>query len=159
MRKNGIVVERTRKFKATTDSDHMFNVAPNLLNRDLTADRPDQNRRSAQRNVQVTSAISGPARYEMNNKTDWRTVCPSIGLFLAVIRDRHSRRVIGRAVSNSMNCDVAIRALRMAIALRSPPKGCIVHSDRGSQYCLHRLTKHPKGTWPSGVNERQKQLL
>ena len=42
MRENGIVVERTRKFKATTDSDHTFNISPNLLDRDFTADLPNQ---------------------------------------------------------------------------------------------------------------------
>ena len=42
MRENGIVVERTRKFKTTTDSDHTFNIAPNLLDRDFTADGPNQ---------------------------------------------------------------------------------------------------------------------
>ena len=41
-RGNGILVERTRKFKATTDSDHGFNIAPNLLDRDFMADRPNQ---------------------------------------------------------------------------------------------------------------------
>lgn len=42
MRENGITVERTRKFKAITDSGHTFNIAPNLLTRDFTADRPNQ---------------------------------------------------------------------------------------------------------------------
>jgi putative transposase len=56
---------------------------------------------------------------------------------LAVILDLHSRRVIGWAVSDRMKRDLAIRALKMAIALRSPPRGCIFHSDRGSQYCSH----------------------
>lgn len=42
MRENGIVVERTGKFQATTDSDHRFNIAPNMLDRDFTADRPSQ---------------------------------------------------------------------------------------------------------------------
>jgi len=42
MRENGIVVERTRKFKATTDSDLTFNIAPNLLERDFTTDQPNQ---------------------------------------------------------------------------------------------------------------------
>jgi transposase InsO family protein len=54
-----------------------------------------------------------------------------------VILDLHSRRVIGWAVSNRMKRDLAIRALKMAIALRSPPPDCIFHSDRGSQYCSH----------------------
>ncbi len=47
--------------------------------------------------------------------------------------DLHSRRVIGLAVSNRMKRDLAIRALEMAIGLRRPSKGCIHHSDRGSQ--------------------------
>jgi putative transposase len=75
-------------------------------------------------------------------------------LYLAVILDLHSRRVIALrvlhakpfrvtawAVSNRMKRDLAIRALKMAIALRSPPKGCIFHSDRGSQYCSHDYQK------------------
>jgi transposase InsO family protein len=60
---------------------------------------------------------------------------------LAVILDLHSRRVIGWAVSNRMKRDLAIRALNMAIALRRPPKGCIHHTDRGSQYCSHDYQK------------------
>jgi transposase InsO family protein len=55
MREHGIVAERTKKFKATTDSDHRFNIAPNLLDRDFTADRPN-------RNGQVVSAMSGLVR-------------------------------------------------------------------------------------------------
>jgi len=56
---------------------------------------------------------------------------------LAVILDLHSRRVIGQAVSNRMKRDLAIRAVKMAIAFRALPKGCIQHTDRGSQYCSH----------------------
>jgi transposase InsO family protein len=58
-------------------------------------------------------------------------------LYPAVILDLHSRRAIGWAVSNRMKRDLAIRALKMAIALRVQPKGCIHHTDRGSQYCSH----------------------
>lgn len=119
MRENGIVVERTRKFKATTDSDHRFNIAPNLLDRDFTADRPNQK-------------WAGDISY-IWTREGW--------LYLAVILDLHSRRVIGWAVSNRMKRDLAIRALKMAIALRSPPRGCIFHSDRGSQYCSHDYQK------------------
>ena len=49
--------------------------------------------------------------------------------------------MIGRAVSDRMKRDLAIRALKMAIALRSPPRGCVFHSDRGSQYCSHDYQK------------------
>jgi len=58
-----------------------------------------------------------------------------------VVLDLYSRRVIGWAVSNRMKRDLAIRALEMAVALRKPPKGCIHHSDRGSQYCSHDYQK------------------
>ncbi len=119
MRENGIVVERTRKFKATTDSDHTFNIAPNLLDRDFMAERPNQK-------------WAGDISY-IWTREGW--------LYLAVILDLHSRRVIGWAVSNRMKRDLAIRALKMAIALRSPPRGCIFHSDRGSQYCSHDYQK------------------
>ncbi|MCM2563967.1 IS3 family transposase [Lutimaribacter sp. EGI FJ00015] len=119
MRENGITVERTRKFKATTDSDHTFNIAPNLLDRDFSAAGSNQK-------------WAGDISY-IWTREGW--------LYLAVILDLHSRRVIGWAVSNRMKRDLAIRALKMAIAFRSPPKGCIFHSDRGSQYCSHDYQK------------------
>ena len=62
-------------------------------------------------------------------------------LYLAVILDLHSRLVIGWAVSHRMKRDLAVRALKMAVALRPPPKGCIHHTDRGSQYCSHDYQK------------------
>ena len=121
MRENGISVERTRKFKATTDSDHTFNIAPNLLDRDFKADQPNQK-------------WAGDISY-IWTREGW--------LYLAVILDLHSRRVIGWAVSNRMKRDLAIRALKMAIAFRMPPKGCIFHrcAAQGSQYCSHDYQK------------------
>ncbi len=111
MRENGIVVERTKKFKAMTDSNHTFNIAPNLLDRDFTADRPDQK-------------WAGDISY-IWTREGW--------LYLAVILDLLSRRIIGWAVSNRMKRDLAIRALKMAIAFRSPPKGCIHHTESLTQ--------------------------
>jgi putative transposase len=119
MRQNGISVVRTHKYKVTTDSNHKFNIAPNLLNRNFTAQR------SNQKWVVDISYIW--------TREGW--------LYLAVVLDLYSRRVIGWAVSNRMKRDLAIRALNMAIALRRPPKGCIHHSDRGSQYCSHDYQK------------------
>ena len=119
MRDNGITVKRNRKFKATTDSNHSFNIAPNLLNRDFSAAGPNQK-------------WAGDISYVWTRE-GW--------LYLAVILDLHSRRVIGWAVSNRMKRDLAIRALQMAIALRQPPKGCLHHTDRGSQYCSHDYQK------------------
>jgi len=119
MRQNGISVVRTRKHKVTTDSDHKFNIAPNLLDQNFTADEPNQ---------KWAADIS-----YIWTREGW--------LYLAVILDLHSRRVIGWAVSNRMKRDLAIRALEMAIAFRAPLKGCIHHSDRGSQYCSHDYQK------------------
>jgi transposase InsO family protein len=119
MRQNGISVVRTRKHKVTTDSNHKFNIAPNLLDRNFTADQPNQK-------------WAGDITY-IWTREGW--------LYLAVILDLHSRRVIGWAVSNRMKRDLAIRALEMAIAFRAPPKGCIHHTDRGSQYCSHDYQK------------------
>ena len=119
MRENAIVVKRNKKFKATTDSNHSFNIAPNLLDRDFFAAQPNQK-------------WAGDISYVWIRE-GW--------LYLAVIIDLHSRRVIGWAVSSRMKRDLAIRALKMAIALRNPPKGCIHHTDRGSQYCSHDYQK------------------
>ena len=119
MRENGIRVERSKKYKVTTDSNHAFNIAPNLLNRDFHADQPNQK-------------WAGDISYVWTRE-GW--------LYLAVILDLHSRRVIGWAVSNRMKRDLAIRALKMAVALRQPQKGCIHHTDRGSQYCSHDYQK------------------
>jgi len=119
MRQNSITVKRNKKFKATTDSNHRFNIAPNLLNRNFSAARPNQK-------------WAGDISYVWTQE-GW--------LYLAVILDLHSRRVIGWAVSNQMKRNLAIRALNMAIALRRPPKDCIHHTDRGSQYCSHDYQK------------------
>ena len=119
MRENAIAVKRNKKFKATTDSSHSFNIAPNLLDRDFFAEQPNQK-------------WAGDISYVWTRE-GW--------LYLAVIIDLHSRRVIGWAVSSRMKRDLAIRALKMAIALRNPPKGCIHHTDRGSQYCSHDYQK------------------
>lgn len=119
MRENAIAVKRNKKFKATTDSNHSFNIAPNLLDRDFFAEQPNQK-------------WAGDISYVWTRE-GW--------LYLAVIIDLHSRRVIGWAVSSRMKRDLAIRALKMAIALRNPPKGCIHHTDRGSQYCSHDYQK------------------
>ena len=133
MRENGIRVERSRKYKVTAiarqaiatqsaergGSNPAFNIAPDLLNRNFSADKPNQK-------------WAGDISYVWTRE-GW--------LYLAVILDLHSRRVIGWALSNRMKRDLAIRALKMAVALRQPPKGCIHHTDRGSQYCSHDYQK------------------
>ena len=119
MRQNGIHVVRTRKFKVTTDSDHTFNIAPNLLEQNFTASGPNQK-------------WAGDITYVWSRE-GW--------VYLAVILDLFSRRVVGWAISNRMTQDLALRALNMAIAIRRPPPGCVHHTDRGSQYCAHAYQK------------------
>ncbi len=119
MRDNGIRVERSKKYKVTTDSNHSFNIAPNLLDGDFHATAPNQK-------------WAGDISY-IWTREGW--------LYLAVIIDLYSRRVVGWAVSNRMKRDLAIRALEMAINLRRPPADCIHHTDRGSQYCSHDYQK------------------
>ena len=115
MRGTGIVGERPRTFKATTDNAPAFHIAPNLLDRDFPADRPQR---------KWAGDIS-----HIWTREGW--------LHLAVILDLDSGRVIGWAASNRMKRDLAIRVLKMAFALRSPPGGRLFQSDRGSQERSH----------------------
>jgi len=127
---------RTQKYKATTDSNHAFNIAPNFLDRDFSADGPNQK-------------WAGDISYIWTSE-GWLYLALAIVLGPMAdngsLLDLYSRRVIGWAVSNRTKRDLAIRALDMAVALRQPPNGCIHHTDRGSQYCSNeyqkRLEKH-----------------
>jgi transposase InsO family protein len=119
MHQNAIQVIRTRKYKATTDTDHLLNISPILLGQDFRASEPNQ-------------------KWAGNITCIWTR---EGWIYLAVILDLHSRRAIGWAISNRLKKDLAVRALAMAIALRRPPKGCIHHTDRGSQYCSHDYQK------------------
>ena len=110
MQQNGIKVVRTHKYKATTDSAHNFNIAPNLLDQDFAATAPNQK-------------WAGDISYIWTHQ-GW--------LYLAVVIDLYSRRVVGWAVSNRLKKDLAIRALEMAVNLRQPPEGCIHHTDRAA---------------------------
>ena len=119
MRINGIRPVRTRKHKITTNGNHHLGIAPNLLDGNFAADTPN-------------SKWAGDISYVWTAE-GW--------LYLAVILDLHSRRVVGWAVSDRMKKDLAIRALDMALNLRQPAEGCIFHSDRGSQYCSYDYQK------------------
>ena len=113
MRENKLVARQKRRFKRTTNSEHAWPVAPNLIDQDFKAERPDQK-------------WGGDISYVWTAK-DW--------LYLAVIIDLHSRRVVGWAVSDRLKKDLALAALRMALVQRNPSPGLVHHSDRGSQYC------------------------
>jgi putative transposase len=119
IRLNGIQVVRSRKFKRTTDSNHVFNIGPHLLQQYFAANGLSQN-------------WAGDITY-VRTREGW--------IYLTVILDLFSRRVVGWAISDRMKQDLALRAVNMAIAIRRAPPGCIHHTDRGSQYCAHDYNK------------------
>ena len=115
MQQNGWRARAAKKFKATTNSNHRLPVAPNLLEQDFSAQQP---------NEKWVSDIT----YVWTDE-GW--------LYLAVVMDLYSRMVVGWAISERMTAQLVIDALQMALWRRKPPRGLIVHSDRGSQYCAH----------------------
>jgi len=112
MRENGLRSKHKRKFKVTTDSKHNLPVAPNILAGRFEWERPNQ-------------AWVGDITF-ISTAEGW--------LYLAVLLDLFSRRVVGWAMDKRITRHLVLRALHMAIQRRRPPKGIIVHSDQGSQY-------------------------
>ena len=112
MREMGLRSVIRRKYRVTTDSKHHFPVAPNLLERNFTADGPDK--------VWVSDIT-----YLATN-TGW--------LYLTVIIDLFSRMVVGWALSSSLSHEMVVVALKRAIRRRGPTNGLVFHSDRGVQY-------------------------
>ena len=111
MRENSLSPRRRRRFVATTDSDHDGPIFPNLA-KDMTVDGPNQ----------LWAA-------------DITYVAIAVGfVYLAVILDAWSRKVVGYALGRSIDARLAVAALKAAIQARDPPRGCVHHSDRGSQY-------------------------
>jgi transposase InsO family protein len=115
MRKNRLVAHGKRKFRATTNSKHKHPVHPNLLSRMFTATGPNQ-------------VWTGDITY-IRTLMGW--------LYLAVVIDLYSRKVVGWAMGSRINSMLVVKALRMAIAIRKPGPGIIFHSDRGTQYAGH----------------------
>ena len=112
MHSEGIHARRKRRFKATTDSKHELPIAPNELARNFEVDAP---------NVAWVTDIT-----YVETREGW--------LYLSVILDLFSRRVVGWATSDSLSTRLALDALAMGLRGRRPSKGLIHHSDRGCQY-------------------------
>ncbi|SMX45222.1 hypothetical protein OCA8868_03266 [Octadecabacter ascidiaceicola] len=148
MRQNGISVVRTRNHKVATDSDHKSTwrrtcwIGTSRLNRPTKNGRPISATygRAKASCIWRSTIVLGPMADEVS------------------LLDLHSRRVIGWAVSNRMKRDMAISALKMAIALRAPPKSCIPHTDLRA-ILFSRLSENPATARLHGVHERQRQLL
>lgn len=113
MRENEITPPRKKKYRVTTDSNHKNPVAPNVLQRDFTSPAP--NRRWVS-DITYVWTWAG-----------W--------LYLAVVLDLFSRRVVGWAMDSRLDTEsLTLNALHMALRNRAPDRGLIHHSDRGTQY-------------------------
>ena len=144
MRESNLKPVWKRKFVNTTNSKHDLPVAENILNRQFNPAKP---------NHSWTSDIT-----YIRTRSGW--------LYLAVVMDLYSRKIIGWAMGATMHTELVGRALLMAIGQRQPAAGLILHSDRGSQYASHEyqglLKQHGiicsmsrKGNcWDNAVMER-----
>jgi len=154
MRALGLRGHTPRRFRKTTDSRHTRRIAPNLLEREFTAPGPNQ-------------VIAGDMTY-IPTTDGW--------LYLAVLLDLYSRRVVGWATSDRIDTELALSALHKAASTRELEPGWIHHTDRDCRYgsdeylaALERLAARPsmsrKGDcWDNAVSESffatlEKELL
>jgi putative transposase len=112
MKAEGCRAKAARKFKATTDSSHSRPVAPNTLDRDFTATAPNQK-------------WVGDITY-LWTMEGW--------LYLAVVIDLFSRKVVGWSLQERMTSELVCSAMRMAVKTRGCLATTLCHFDRGSQY-------------------------
>lgn len=113
MREADIAAKTARKFRCTTtDSDHDLPVAENLLDRQFDPASPDES--------WVADITYIPTR------AGW--------LYLAVVEDLYSRRVVGWSMADHLESRLVVNALALAVERRLPGEGLLAHSDRGSQY-------------------------
>jgi len=117
MRQEGLYGRRKGRQTTPTDSKHDFPVAPNLLNREFEADVPNEK--------WVADITYIPTR------EGW--------LYLAVVLDLYSRKIVGWSMSHRVTAELVEDALRMALFERQPDPGLLHHSDRGSQYACDQV--------------------
>jgi len=119
MQKHGIFAKAPRRFVRTTDSRHGLPTADNILDRNFNSMAPN-------------AAWSADITY-IPTADGW--------LYLAVVEDLFSRKIVGWAMDATMTSRLVVDALEMAISRRLPGKGLVAHSDRGSQYA----SEHHRG--------------
>lgn len=112
MREQKLQARRRRRFVRTTNSTHGLSTPPNVLDRDFTATAPNR-------------VWAGDVTY-LHTLEGW--------LYLAVLLDLYSRRVVGWAMSEHNDEALTLSALQMALDIRQPEPGLIHHSDRGTTY-------------------------
>lgn len=112
MRANGLRSAWKRKFVHTTDSKHDLSVAENVLNRQFEPEA-------------VNTAWVADITY-IRTRSGW--------LYLAVVLDLFSRKIVGWSMAPNMSAELVCSAMQLAVVQRQPLPGLIAHSDRGSQY-------------------------
>ena len=117
MRQNGLKGQRKYRKVMTTNSNHKFPIASNVLNREFTADGPNQK--------WVADITYVPT------DEGW--------LYVAGVLDLFSRKIVGWDMSSQIDATLVEKALRMALYQRQPGKGLLHHSDRGVQYASHQI--------------------
>ncbi len=132
MRKLNLVCSQRRAYKCTTNSNHNNAISANFLNQDFNPTGPNQK--------WSTDITYLPTRQ------GW--------VYLAIVMDLYSRKIVGWAMSKRMTTQLITHALKHAHALRKPPRGLLHHSDRGAQYTSHtyrkQLTKYGMQSSMSG---------
>ena len=122
MREAGLRAQAARPYRVTTDSNHTLPIAANVLARDFSVTNTRSGGAAPRR---LNTAWVGDITY-LATREGW--------LFLAVILDLASRRVIGWAMRHAIDAVLTCDALRMALSTRRPAAGVVHHTDRGSQY-------------------------
>ncbi len=112
MREHQLSARKKRRKVRTTNSNHQFPVAPNLLEQDFSASAPN------------TKWLTDFTFIE--TREGW--------LYLAGVLDAYSRKIVGWAMSDHHDAELVKEALRMALLAREPGAGLVHHSDRGSEY-------------------------
>ena len=116
---HSIKCRRHKRFKVTTDSNHNKLIYDNVLDQQFDVNRPNEAWVSDITYIWTTEG--------------W--------LYLAGVKDLYTKELVGYAINKRMTADLVCKALNMAIKNKTPSKGLIVHSDRGSQYCSHAYHK------------------
>lgn len=119
----GLKVKQRLAYKVTTQRKHNDAVADNLLNMNFNPIEPNQ-------------VWAGDVTY-LKTSEGW--------MYLAIVMDLYSRRIVGWHIDKRMTTDLVSRATMKAYNLRQPSKGLVFHSDRGSQYTSKRYRKLLKG--------------
>ena len=115
MHENGLISVLKTRYKATTNSNHSYPVAPNLLNQDFSAKT-------------VNQKWVGDITY-IPTQEGW--------LYLAAVEDLYHKKIVGWSLDSRMTKQLTLKAIKQAITHENPAKGLIFHSDRGAQYAAY----------------------